>query len=252
MSESLQSEFLKWPAELQRQKLQESRALTQYAFDHVVPIVISPPPSSVEPAALRSASGFLLALGDRTFLGTAHHVWKGYLDRVQLGEHVIFQAGPIAIDATTRSIRTDPDRDIAFIEISQADAARFQSAIAKPLLGWPPPLPVVGSFVALSGCPEARRDHDTPSHIGFALFSSVLRIASSEEHFIVCDFDRDKWIWDGPIPPPGPDDELSGMSGGPVFALFEGALRLVGLISLFSYQSEWLVIRTFDGFTLLP
>ena len=244
-------EFLNLPNDRRAVILAEIKQTTQFAYDHAVPVVISLPPKAKNRAGLRSASGFLLKVGSQIYLGTADHVWKSFLTRRANGEDVIFQAGRFAVDASRPGVYRDEFRDLAFIPITEDDARRSGHIVSSAPHGWPPPYPAIGSYVVFSGCPERLRDQDSDDHVGFGSFSSIMRVTSASEEHVVCQFDREMWVSDGPNPPPAPGDDLSGMSGGPVFSLERSlSIPLIGLIFEFSANLDLMYIRTFTSVRL--
>lgn len=245
------SDFLKLPDDRRAAILAELKQTTQFAYDHAVPVVISLPPRAKDRSSLRSASGFFVQVGEQIYLGTADHVWKSFLTRRANGEDVIFQAGRFAVDANRTDVYRDEFRDVAFIPVTKEEARRSGHTVSSAAHGWPPPHPSVGSYVVFSGCPERLGDQDTDDHIGMGSFSSIMRVTSASEEHVVCQFDREMWVSDGPNPPPAPGADLSGMSGGPVFSLEHPlSMPLIGLIFEFSSNLELMYIRTFANVRL--
>ena len=187
----------------------------------------------------------------QTYLGTALHVWTHFLERRAHGEDVIFQTRGSAIEPDQRNVWTDTLNDLAFIPVSPREADRTGTSISPLERGWPPPPPKRDSFVLFSGCPETHRGEAPDDHIEFGSFSSVSRVTTVGECHLVCQFERETWIWDGPEPPPHPGADLSGMSGGPVFSLEGLSPSLVGLISEFSPSFDLLHVRLFSGIPTL-
>jgi hypothetical protein len=244
------ADFMKLPEAKRQEIVTGMKATVQLAYDRVVPIVISAPPRSTVPSELRSASGFFVEISEQMYLGTAHHVWQHFQRRHRAGEGVVFQAGELTIKPDVAGIQDDAARDIIFVPVDAVEARRSGQTISSASLGWPPPPPAVGSFVVFSGCPETHRERDSRHHVEFGCFSSVMRVTDVSGHELVCEFERDTWIWDGPNGPPAPGADLSGMSGGPVFALGELAIPLVGLVRRFVDKWELLHVATFDGFAI--
>ncbi len=226
----------------------EIKQTLQLAYDHAVPIVIALPPGFAD-NDLRSASGFFVRIDGQTYLGTADHVWRQYLSRRAAGAQVIFQAGRFAIDRDRPGILRDRVGDIALIPVTEQEARRSGQLVASTAACWPPPIPRVGSYVAFSGCPERLRDRDAHDHIGFGSFSFIMRVTSVTADNIICQFERDTWVSDGPLLPPAPGDDMSGASGGPAFSLDHSLhVPLVGLIyeftpGLFGSEIELLYLR---------
>lgn len=222
----------------------------QLAYDRTVPIIISEPRGASLQARMRSASGFFVEIDSMYYLGTAHHVWLNFIRRKAAGEDVIFQAGRLAVAANVEGLVEDATRDIVLIPVDPRGVQRSGQTVSSAARGWPPPLPKAGSYVIFSGCPESLRDHDEPGHVGFGSFSSLMRVTDVDAFGLICEFERGTWIWDGPNNPPQPGDDLSGMSGGPVFAADDLSIPLVGLIKKFGGSWEMLHVATLAGFSI--
>jgi hypothetical protein len=242
------AEFRALPADRQAAIITEMKQTLQLAYDHAVPIVIALPPKHPDPD-LRSASGFFVQIDEQTYLGTADHVWRWYLDRREAGDGVMFQAGRFAISHDRSGILRDAKRDIVLIPVSEQEVRRSGHLVASTASGWPPPMPRVDSYVVFSGCPERLRERDSQDHIGFGSFSSIMRVTSATADNVICQFERESWVSDAVLPPPAPGDDMSGASGGPVFSLDHLLhVPLVGLIyefnpGLFGSEIELLYMR---------
>ena len=242
------AEFRALPLERQAAIVTEMKQTLQLVYDHAVPIVVALQPAFPD-TEIRSASGFFVRIDGQTFLGTADHVWRRFLRRRTTGENVIFQAGRFAIEPDRQGILRDGKQDVVLIPGTEREARTSGQLVASTPDGWPPPIPRVGSYVAFSGCPELLRDRDSRDHIGFGSFSSIMRVTSVTADNVVCQFERDTWVSDGPVLPPAPGDNMSGASGGPVFSLDHPLhIPLVGLIyefapGLFGSEIELLYLR---------
>jgi hypothetical protein len=247
MEDAFPADFLKLPPSEQKAILTGMKETVKLAYDRVVPVVISRPPNAAEPSALQSASGFFVVIAGQTYLGTARHVWRIFHARHAADARVRFQAGRFAIEPAAKGVIEDESRDTVLIPVADRDAQRSGQTISSTPLGWPPPAPAIGSFVVFSGCPEMNREHDTADHVGIGCFSSLMRVTDVSAYGLICQFERDTWIWDGPNDPPPPGSKLSGMSGGPVFSLDGISIPLVGLIRDFVDKWEVLHVATFAG-----
>jgi hypothetical protein len=250
MVSSFPADYLKLPPTEQKAILTGTKETVKLAYDRVVPIVISTPPDAAQPLALRSASGFLVVIAGQTYLGTARHVWRIFLAQHAADGRVIFQAGRFAVAPEVEGIIEDEARDSVLIPVAERDARRSGQTISSAPVGWPPPAPIVGSYVVFSGCPEVNREHAAADHVGFGGLSSLMRVTDVSAYGLICQFERETWIWDGPNEPPPRGTKLSGMSGGPVFSLDGISIPLVGLIRDFVDGWEILRVATFAGMRL--
>ena len=250
-------EFRRLPPERQAAILTEMKQTLQLAYDHAVPIVVSPPPGS-DRDDLRSASGFFFRIDARLFLGTADHVLKTYITRREGGEDIILQAGSFTVAPDRPGVLRDERADLALIPITDAEAYSSGRHVSTAPRGWPPPLPRVGSYVVFSGCPESLRERDANAHVSFGSFSSIMRVTSATADNVKCEFEREAWVSDSPNLPPALGTDMSGMSGGPVFSLdYSVDVPLIGLIyefnaGIFGSDIEVLCIRPFSAAQFSP
>ena len=242
------ADFRALPLDRQAVIIAEMKQTLQLAYDHAVPIIVALPPKYPDPG-LRSASGFFVRVQDQTYLGTADHVWRWYLERRESVDEVMFQAGRFAVDRGRPGILRDAKHDLVLIPVTEQEVRRSGHLVASTATGWPPPLPRVNSYVVFSGCPERLRERDSSDHIGFGSFSSIMRVTSATSDNVICQFERESWLSDSVLPPPAPGDDMSGASGGPVFSLDHPLhVPLIGLIyefnpGLFGSEIELLYMR---------
>ncbi len=247
MTESFPPDFLALPEATQRQILLSLRETVRLAADRAVPIIVSAPPSAGDLGDLRSASGSFVRVGATTYLATAWHVWAHFRQRVDDGDHVILQAGKLSIPSDGAGRIEDRSRDVVFFPVPTKSVERSGEVVSSAALGWPPPSPKVGSFVLFSGYPEYLRERGAVDHVGFATVTSLMRVTDTSDTSLICQFERDTWIWDERHPPAPPGADLSGMSGGPVFSTAGLAMPLVGVIKRFGATWEVLHVGLFAG-----
>jgi hypothetical protein len=111
---------------------------------------------------------------------------------------------------------------------------------------WPPGNVAEGDFVAFGGFPGALRRAMSFRELNFGSYSSgAMRVTTSRDDYIICQFDRDNLVRSGYEPEP---TTIGGLSGGPAFAIHHTDADLVwyefiGIVYEFSEHYELLYIR---------
>lgn len=226
---------------------ESGQAIVRFAYDHVFPITVAPPPSARKPDEFHSGSGFFVRIGGRAYLATADHVLNHYLVHRHNPAGILMQAAQFRLWPEERPIWRDEVSDIAFVEITETEARSVGRLIVDPPLGWPPRQPAVGSYVVYSGFPAYVRERPDAVTTHFNALSSLMRVATVGERYFVCQFEREEWVNFSHAQMPEPGTSLGGMSGGPVFANGPLAFPLVGLISEFSQDFELLYVKSFES-----
>lgn len=215
--------------------------MTRFVFRRAAAVLIAPRPGA--PGRVANGSAFVVGLPSGPYLGTAWHVVSAWLKWTAEGEDLIFQVGGTALNPVERLVWKDETNDIAFLRLAEGEQDRIGISECEPVLGWPPPHPVVGSYVLVSGFPGIQRLRIAADEMDFGAFSTLLQVTAIHDRHLVCQFEREHWLsHTGRIPPPGTN--LGGMSGGPVLLSKNLAYPLVGLVSEFSQTYELLFVKT--------
>jgi hypothetical protein len=236
--------FEELPESEQRAITAAGQHMTRLAYEYATVILIGASPE--DDGHVNHGSGFLVRLGARLFLGTAAHVLAQYEKRLSQGEDVVFEAGQVAIDPKSRIRWRDDARDVVFLEVTSAEAARMGVWGQEPGSQWPPAQPAIGSYVVLSGYPAETRKRLSATGFEFPAFSVMLQVSSASEGRIVCQFTRENWISFGHQDIPAPGTNFGGMSGAPVLAIYPLSYPLIGLVTQFHSSFELLYISTFE------
>ena len=249
MSAPLPSSFHELPPEEQRRVLRAGHHMTQLAYRHAAAVIVGPPPSIGGP--INNGSGFVVAVGGRHFLGTAWHVVVAWLHRREAGERVLFQVRDAELNPTLETMWRDEANDVALIPISEVQAAQIGVSVCDPIRGWPPPHPVQGRYVLLSGFPGVVRQQEG-KRVFLNAMSTLMQVTSVGHSHLVCQLEREHLVSfnENGIPPHGTD--WGGMSGGPVFLVDDLVYPLVGMISEFSTDLELLRIATLSHVPFPP
>lgn len=154
---------------------------------------------------------------------TAAHVMRQYESDQQKGKFRVQLMDQVFDSLLDHVIDVSDKQDIATIEIDEPLLKR----IAKTPLGmWPPKPPEEGKGIMISGYPGVERLQQKALGINWGLFT-VLGIARTvTEKQITWLFEREFQVPDAKIPPPPPEYDLGGISGGPLISWFESKSAL--------------------------
>ncbi|WP_430422085.1 hypothetical protein [Phenylobacterium sp.] len=181
---------------------------------------------------------------------TAAHVLDEY-DRVRTEELMRPQIGNVVVhDLDRRRIATNTRLDIATIDLSDVDPAKFGNDL-WPLATWPPMPPEEGRGIMLGGYPGGDRRSIGPLETNWGLFTALGIARTVSDDQITWIVPRGEDVHVGPMELPLHHD-LGGISGGPLIASFESAAglmtyRLAGIVSEAQAQLEYVVARRIDG-----
>lgn len=205
------------------------------------------------PATVNSGSASLLRLSGHTFALTCSHVLEGYRQRLAEDGKVIFQLGNCELDPLAQLKAEDKKLDFALLGLTE-DQARELVSHEGPFDGtffvepsqWPPAAVAVGEFVAFGGFPGELRKVNSFDEISFGSYScGGAEVTAVGDDYLVCQFDRDRWVKHGHEPEPS---TIRGLSGGPVFAIRHGYAGIIthefiGHVYEFSETWELLYVR---------
>lgn len=202
---------------------------------------------------VNNGTAFFLDAGKGTIGVTAAHVIAGLEDAKLYRSDLICPVGNCLLDPSQRLIARDDDLDIAVFRVTTKEISEIGVDPHVAPAPWPPPVPQEGKGGFFAGylSPSQKRfrlagTQDWTYQYGFGPITGVF------DHQLTVRFQRDCWVDrpDHPSPPPG--SAWGGLSGGPLFALFENPVvywRLVGVISEFpcSRDIELMVAKPLGG-----
>jgi hypothetical protein len=215
--------------------------MTQLAYGYTAAVIVGPQPSIG--GAINNGSGFVVALGGQYFFGTAWHVVNSWLQRMESGEKVLFQVRDAELSPALETMWRDESNDLALIPISEAQVGKVGVLVCDPIRGWPPPHPMPGRYVLLSGFPGVKRQQED-TRVFLNAMSTLMQVTTVGNNYLVCQVEREHLVAfdENGIPPHGTD--WGGMSGGPVFLVDNLVYPLVGVISEFNTDLELVRIAT--------
>ena len=168
--------------------------------------------------------------GDRLLALTNHHVVKQYLDDRAADTTIKCQFGNMSFEPASRVLGADSGLDLAAIDVSSVVVAGTGSSVHTSV-SWPPKELMEGEVVILGGYPGQLRVPGKDS-VEFSFVSFLGQVTSSSPERINISLDLAQAQW-SPGPPPVPDFNPGGASGGPIFRVKSGpieTLELAGLI----------------------
>jgi len=204
------------------------RATGDLIVGYAYAAILAPRPSLG--GEFHGASGVFVELRGRYFFVTANHVVSHDFDAIRLREpNLVMHLGDAQFVPASRVIYADPDADVAFLEVTQAEAEAVGRWIYRPLL-WPPEPPRVGDLMGIAGYPACIRMREGTRRVEFRGFATQTPLTSINDRQMLCAFNRAEWVELG-VPGGLDEHDLGGISGGPVFVLGGIQPRLVGIVA---------------------
>ena len=229
------------------------KEMEKYPLRFATSAYFGAPPHPKSELVVSSGSASLVRLNNKPYVVTCSHVLQGYRKRLEDDSECIFQIGDCKLDPLGQLVDESSTLDVAVIGLTEQQVQEvasvkspFGSHFVEPP-EWPPEPVVEGDFVAFGGFPGELRKAMSFRELSFGSYSSgASRATSAGDTYIVCQFERDRWVKHGYEPEPS---TIRGMSGGPAFALRQrtGAgimtYEFIGHIYEFSETFELLYIR---------
>jgi hypothetical protein len=197
---------------------------------------------------MQNASGFLLRLHDRLYVGTAWHVVGTWLGRRDSGEAPTFQVGSVELNPTECLGWSDETADIAFLHMAPDRQQLIEASICEPQPDWPPPPLVPNNDVIVSGFPEALRI-SVGREVDARSLQAHLVVEDVNRSVAVCRHAADGYPTDrnGELVPLERKN-LSGWSGSPCFLVGHLAYPLVAIVKEHAFDHVFLsMLSGVDG-----
>jgi len=187
-------------------------------------------------------SAFIVSGVEAHVLVTAEHVLAKYESRKESEASVSFQAGECILDLTGRKVFRDKTLDVACLRISDRELSRIGCVPFVANHSWPHAQISGGDYVQFCGFPAFYRRDLGRAKLSIAPFAGFVKVDAVHPTHLMCVFERDEWVVNGPegVPPTG--TVLGGLSGGPVLLRSELQHPIVGLVSEFHSSFELLRI----------
>lgn len=203
------------------------RAIQRAAWSHAITIRVSELGEDRE-LSWNTATGVLMKLGSQRIVATAWHVIKKFVDIREHGGDAAVVLGNMPV-LTPLSVHLDEHNDLIFLQVPP-EAGDNLDAVPYVADGrWPTKRVTVGDDVLLCGFPAIfRRDAEEIEH-GDLSFVGVVE-SVSESQFILLPHEREAMNL-GRAAFPRANAFLGGLSGSPVFGLYQDGMHLVGIFS---------------------
>jgi hypothetical protein len=161
---------------------------------------------------------FFLQLQDKLLAVTAAHVYEGYVaDKKKQPQKIVCHLGNVPFDPEARlvGLGSSTTIDVATFWITWDELRQIgkEAVIGSP---WPPPIPMVGQAVFLSGFPGKTRFWTQSRALSFAIYSGLNKVDQVNDEYVTCVLDPAFWVGiKGERLPPKLTD-IGGLSGGPL------------------------------------
>jgi len=225
------------------------RETNNLAYGYAGALMLSRPPSLGGPVS--HGSGIIIRYGPSYSFLTAAHIVEQGRDLAsadpQARLHLAAPNGSATFTIGDRLRHYDRSRDLAVLHIT-AEEAVSTGLYPYDLLDWPPPEPKLGEQVYLAGFPGEGRSQIGPKAYEFLSFTLGTQVSSIAEDNFKCVFDRSEWISQNgaPLPP----SALGGVSGGPVMAMRDLRLTLLGVVQEHSDSLDIMIVSTLKSIPL--
>jgi hypothetical protein len=182
---------------------------------------------------MRNATTFFVDAGQGVFGVTAGHVYDAYLEHKRSGGGLC-HVGMLGLtfDLEARVIDRGRTIDIATYRLRPAEVGRLGTTIRHEP-NWPPERPRVERGVFYAGYPAAGRKLVGERTIEWGLYGAAGMSSAANDQSIVCQMERDNVVDVLGLPIPQVGYDVGGLSGAPLFALWESSLvfwKLAGVI----------------------
>lgn len=186
---------------------------------YAIPIAFGQRPHPRETADINAATAAVVDLGETPFLLTAAHVMEAALARLrEPRSHLVI--GPVELRPAADAVNLYPERDVATVRMTakQRDALEADGLYVIRPPAWPPPAPVAGAAVVMSGYPGPWRLQLAWDELDFRSFVMLALVHEVRDNEFVCHVDPAYVVETRVVTPEAPPKvALPGLSGSPAF-----------------------------------
>jgi len=222
------------------QFVQMANRCTTWLFWHV-------PTTGTKRRILNSGTVFFVDLGSGPFGVTAAHVVEDLRQDKKSFSDLECQIRNLQIDPSDRLLGLDSSSDLATFSIASEDLASIDLVPHVDPGPWPPRCPQEGKGAFFGGFRLGEgKELDLREPYPFDFWHGFGPLTGVYDQQLKMGFERKHWVHRPNLQEPAPGEGWGGVSGGPLFALFENAVvfyQLVGVISEYSEAIELLVAR---------
>lgn len=196
---------------------------------------------------LNSGTVFFVNLGSGPFGVTAAHVVKGLIKDKNSYPNLLCQIGNQLIDPSESLLGFDYSTDLATFSIATENLANMGIIPHVDPGPWPPRIPQEGKGAFFGGFRKGSgKEFNVNEPYPFDFWNGFDILSGVYDHQLKIHFEREYWVHRPGRFEPEADSDWGGVSGGPLFALFENPVvfyQLVGVISQYSETLELLVAK---------
>lgn len=194
---------------------------------------------------LNSGTVFFVDLGSGPFGITAAHIIDALLRDKESFSNLVCQVGNVELDPSDRLIGLASSRDLATFKVTSQELTNLALTPHVDPGPWPPRSPQEGKGAFFGGFRLGEgKQLDLRVPYPFDFWNGFGPLTGIYDQQIKMRFEREYWVHRPDCPEPPPGAEWGGVSGGPLFALFENPVvfyQLAGILSEYSETLELLV-----------
>ncbi len=147
-SAEAEADFKALPLAYQQVLIAHGGAIGERVRDHVVQVIIGVPGGATPASEAHHASGVMVFTGKTLCLCIAQHIVAKYRQLRRTNDRLVFQAGNISFDPEPRILFESVADDLIVLGMNGSDQNRIP-AHTWICAVWPPPGPVVPTFLRL-------------------------------------------------------------------------------------------------------
>jgi len=205
-------------------------------------------PSASGNLSINNATATLVNFGYGNIAIICYHVLEAYKKRIAQEPHTIFQIGNLKINPLDRIIDACDELDLATIDLKVENTKKISnsneiSSFFFNPISWPPQDVKKDDFVVFGGFPGRWRQQLFSNELKFETFSGLCPVSSVRENTIICQFEREYWVYSINLRPDEELHDIGGLSGAPVFIYRNLHFDLVGIVYQFSAQFDLMYVR---------
>ncbi len=188
---------------------------------------------------------FFMRFTDKLIGITAAHVYQGYVDASIANPNLRCILYDTEFNITERIIDHSTELDIATFELSEEELQQMGGRFPhEPYQDWPPSTLQEGRGVVFAGYPGVYREEED-WNVSWSPYSALAITSVVAEDRIMVQFEREFMVPEDGKALPSSNLWLGGMSGGPLFGLWESPVLYINIAGVVVDFNENLEIARF-------
>jgi hypothetical protein len=200
----------------------------------------APPGSRI----INNGTMFFLRLPKALIGVTADHVYQGYLDALDKNAAIRCRLHSLEFDFCSRSRDRSKELDLATFNIIEEDLSELNQVVHTPPRSWPPSSIQEGKGVIFVGYPGIYRE-EKDMRVYWTAYSAETVAQVVADDRIVVQFEREYQVSRRNKKAAPPNVWLGGMSGSPLFGLWESPIFYLQIAGVGLQFNEALEIARF-------